>query len=590
MFGYNNTIIDLNKKLEDWRVRYSVYPYNGFTVNEILMQFYDSVKTCIDSVSTYNKLIDEFVKWAINEGLEKEIIKQLETWKNDGTLNNIINKQIFSDLNNKISTNENAITELKQSDVDIKKTIADTNKSLQAFNIDLDNKISAVDKKIFTMNLVADVGEDISDKLQKMIDSNTYNTVFYGIKIVLPVGRYKLSKTITITTPNIIIQGQGTFITTLECQMSSGSAFDIQGKSGGKWLNGIQLCHFSLEGGTQYNNSAIYMRQVGLNSHINNIGIYYFKGIGIQTHSCFDMNFSFMEIRGCGGFGILNMEQNKHNFPTLPFEETSYLRFNNVVVVDCNSRGVQWEIRGGNSYFINNCKVNEGTTGINIKHHTSRTFIDKLYMDGVDTRSVVINIENSDCREFNISNLTTWNVDTAVQADGVKALTLGDCCEMYGGSKHFTPFELTSTCENCNFIGTLWYNYQYQNMPMKPMVTFGGRYKDNVLQNFTGAEIYVEYREFSFTAGSNLHHFKITKDNFKILHMSANLHNFSGLVTNDNKGNMSLVSRTYEENGEWWVEIRLSNLNATVWQTTPVNFSVTMFGYHVTTNKETPKQ
>ena len=577
--GFGNTIIDLNNKLNDWRARYSVYPYNGYSIQEVLMQFYDSVKTCIDNVSEYNKLVEHFVNWVTNEGLQNAVIGQLDKWETDGTLQTIINEKIFKDLNTKIGDLKKEI-DTNRSDIStVNNNVTVLANKVNSDKKELENLIQSVDDKILTYNLVAEKGSDISDKLIQLISMNNYPTTYYGIKIVLPIGRFKLSKTIRINTPNVMICGQGVFVTILESKAVD-YAFDIQGQSGGKWLNGIQLSNFSIEGSSTQSD-CLNMRQVGLNSHINNLNIQGFTGVGIRTHSCFDMNFSMIEIRRCGSYGILNLEQNNHNFPNQDYEETSYLKFTDVVVVDCNRNKVQWEIRGGNSYFINNCKVNEGSIGINMKNHTTRSFIDMLYMDGMsDNKSVVVNIENSDCREISINNLTTWNVDVGVKATGTSAITVGNCYDQYGTSKLFTPFEFSSDCTNCCFVGTMWKNYQYQNSPVLVPMKFGGRYKDNVLQNFVGAETYIEYREFDFTQGSNLHHFKITKNNFKIMHMTCQLHDFCGLVTVETGGkNIGLVSRTYIENDEWWIEIRFSDLSYHSYTTTKVNFSVTMIGY-----------
>ncbi|HJG96244.1 MAG TPA: hypothetical protein K8V90_03970 [Romboutsia timonensis] len=78
---------------------FSVYDYDGLTITELLCQFFTKINECID---ISNETID-LAKWLVNEGLELEVAKKLVMWLEDGTLENIINVNLFNTLNEKIT-------------------------------------------------------------------------------------------------------------------------------------------------------------------------------------------------------------------------------------------------------------------------------------------------------------------------------------------------------------------------------------------------------------------------------------------------------------------------------------------------------
>ena len=53
--------------------RYSVYPYDGYNLEEILGKFYEAIKECNDLSFS----LQEFNNWIISQGLTEEILKQL---------------------------------------------------------------------------------------------------------------------------------------------------------------------------------------------------------------------------------------------------------------------------------------------------------------------------------------------------------------------------------------------------------------------------------------------------------------------------------------------------------------------------------
>lgn len=107
--------MDLQTKLESLKPSqlkcnfFSVYDYDGYTIQELLCQFFTAINGCID---ISNKTID-LATWLVNEGLEQEVAKKLDLWVTDGTLEQIINHEIFEDLNTKVNTNTGGLNALR---------------------------------------------------------------------------------------------------------------------------------------------------------------------------------------------------------------------------------------------------------------------------------------------------------------------------------------------------------------------------------------------------------------------------------------------------------------------------------------------
>lgn len=77
---------------------FSVYDYNGLTMQELLSQFFTKINECIE---VSNKSLT-FLEWLTEIGLKQEVAVYLNTLLENGTIKQIINEQIFNDLNIKI--------------------------------------------------------------------------------------------------------------------------------------------------------------------------------------------------------------------------------------------------------------------------------------------------------------------------------------------------------------------------------------------------------------------------------------------------------------------------------------------------------
>lgn len=81
--------------------RYSVYPYDGYNLEEILGKFYEAIKECNDLSFS----LQEFNTWLIDEGLIKEVEKQLSKVNWD----NIVNSELYQQVVNRLEEIEKSV-------------------------------------------------------------------------------------------------------------------------------------------------------------------------------------------------------------------------------------------------------------------------------------------------------------------------------------------------------------------------------------------------------------------------------------------------------------------------------------------------
>lgn len=78
---------------------FSVYDYDGLSLQELLCQFFMKINECVD---TSNKMLD-LSEWLVNKGLAQEVAIKLDKWLKDGTLEDVINTNLFATLDNRIN-------------------------------------------------------------------------------------------------------------------------------------------------------------------------------------------------------------------------------------------------------------------------------------------------------------------------------------------------------------------------------------------------------------------------------------------------------------------------------------------------------
>lgn len=80
---------------------FSVYDFPSLTIQELLCKFFEKINECIAISDATFKLAE----WLVTVGLKQEVAITLNKWLEDGTLKEIINEEIFNDLNTKLDNN-----------------------------------------------------------------------------------------------------------------------------------------------------------------------------------------------------------------------------------------------------------------------------------------------------------------------------------------------------------------------------------------------------------------------------------------------------------------------------------------------------
>lgn len=77
-----------------------VYDFSNMTNEELRCKFFQKLQECIDLCNNSS----EILYWLKNEGIEDNVKELLNTWKDDGTLKEIINNYIIINLKNELIT------------------------------------------------------------------------------------------------------------------------------------------------------------------------------------------------------------------------------------------------------------------------------------------------------------------------------------------------------------------------------------------------------------------------------------------------------------------------------------------------------
>ena len=153
----------------------SVYHFNDYTLNELICKLAQKM----DEVITQSNESFNYLEWLKSQGLSDEVIKIMLEWKENGTLETLINQNIFNELNNtineintqletkanineineqletKVNKNEIYLNDFNNSDIDnIKSALELAN--LNGKNIIFDTRTYIVDEDIILNNVNCD--------------------------------------------------------------------------------------------------------------------------------------------------------------------------------------------------------------------------------------------------------------------------------------------------------------------------------------------------------------------------------------------------------------------------------------------------
>lgn len=223
----------LNKCLIDWNVNYSVYPYNGYTINEVLCQFFDAINKGIITINEYTNMVGALMDWVRKEGLKDEVNKALDKMIEDGTLDNIINQKLLSDILQLVedtkSDLENNIGEVEEkvnSDIgkvkeELKENVNEIEKNLnvkfEELGTDVNDKIANVKKALAIQKGVIvflnEYGEQAKEGTEEEDWSLAFNYVFKNVvkdtvATIIWNGRLKIKSTINLP-KHVNISGVG---------------------------------------------------------------------------------------------------------------------------------------------------------------------------------------------------------------------------------------------------------------------------------------------------------------------------------------------------------------------------------------------
>ena len=112
-----NILSQLNCWCMNFKGNINTAYFNSLTVTEQVSQLFWIVKTNTDltneTITQFNELYDFVNEYFENLDLQHEVDKIITEMVNDGTIANIINDKLFTDLYNAINTNTENITEIK---------------------------------------------------------------------------------------------------------------------------------------------------------------------------------------------------------------------------------------------------------------------------------------------------------------------------------------------------------------------------------------------------------------------------------------------------------------------------------------------
>ena len=160
----------------------SVYDFNDFTLNELICKLAQKM----DEVITQSNESFNYLDWLKNEGASDYIIKLLTQWKDDGTLDNIINDVLLQNIQNDINNIRSETNTFKTETTETINTFkAETTETINTFktetNSSISNNIQTINDNINTFktdtnNLMQENLNTINSTINKM---NRFAEVHY---------------------------------------------------------------------------------------------------------------------------------------------------------------------------------------------------------------------------------------------------------------------------------------------------------------------------------------------------------------------------------------------------------------------------
>ena len=154
----------------------SVYDFNDYTLNELICKLAQKM----DEVITQSNESFNYLDWLKGQGLTDEVIKKLLEWKEDGTLENLINQNLFNGLNNKIDEINS------QLETNVQKII--TPEMFGAIGDGITNDFEAIKKCFSYSNVIINFGKSKIYSIDSVgIESNAQNIIINGNNSIIKI-------------------------------------------------------------------------------------------------------------------------------------------------------------------------------------------------------------------------------------------------------------------------------------------------------------------------------------------------------------------------------------------------------------------
>ena len=324
----------------------SVYDFNDFTLNELICKLAQKM----DEVITQANESFNYLDWLKEQGLSDEIIKIMVEWKEDGTLETLINDVLLQNIQNDIKTINTQLDNIETNHLnDIESINTKLNNDIETINTKLSNDIGAINLQLdnietnhLNVNIrdfgakcdgITDDTEAIKKAINKIKENNGKSS------LDLSFGTILISENIVIP-PLVKIYGRGIYKTTIKAKEGVSIILDIS--SDGIYNN--EFYDFTIDGSNITNIKGIYFNEK--NATINDENC---KFENILIVNCTDPLIIGSNNRG-NRFDNINIE---HCVNGLILNGTDNL-LNNITISSITNNGI--ELNGANNH-VSMCKV-----------------------------------------------------------------------------------------------------------------------------------------------------------------------------------------------------------------------------------------
>ena len=319
----------------------SVYEFNDFTLNELICKLAQKMNEVItQSNESFN-----YLDWLKGQGLSDEVIKIMLEWKEDGTLETLINDVLLQNIQNDIEsintklTNNIETINLQMDNIetnhlnDIELINTKLTNDVGAINLQLDNiKTNHLNVNIRDFGAKCDGITDDTEAIKKAINKIKENNGKSSLD--LSSGTILISENIIIP-PLVKIYGRGIYKTTIKAKEGVSILLDIT--SDGIYNN--EFYDFTIDGSNITNIKGIYFSEK--NATINDENC---KFENILIVNCTDSLIIGSNNRG-NRFDNINIE---HCINGLILNGTDNM-LNNITISSITNNGI--EINGSNNHL-----------------------------------------------------------------------------------------------------------------------------------------------------------------------------------------------------------------------------------------------